>query len=66
MRLGHQRLGSPLRIRQLPRHERGKVLFDNLEVASDPPGKAFLSEFAKRTQEALSVALRGDDQLDLH
>src|SRR5689334_3148246 len=66
MRLGNEGLGSRIRACQLPRHERGEVLFDGLEVASDPPGKAFVSEFAKPTQEALSTSHCGRSQLNLH
>src|SRR5882757_3388681 len=66
MRLGDERSGSPIRVCQLPCHERGEVLFDGLKVASDPPGKAFVSKFAKPTQEALSTFLGGRNQPDLH
>src|ERR1700730_2607309 len=66
MRLGNERFGSPIRVCQLPCHERGEVLFGGLDVASDPPRKAFVSEFTKPTQEALSTPLRGRNQLDLH
>src|ERR1700730_4540479 len=66
MRRGNERFGSPTRVCQLPCHERGEVLFGGVKVASDPPGKAFVSEFAKPTQEALSISLRGRNQLDLH
>jgi hypothetical protein len=38
MRPGNQRFGSPIRVGQLLGHERGEVLFDGLEVASEPPG----------------------------
>src|SRR5450631_3313391 len=66
MRRGNERFGSEVRVRQLLCHERGEVPFDALEVASDPPGKAFVPEFTKPTQEALSATLRGRHQLDLH
>ena len=66
MRLRNDRFASPIRVCQLPCHERGEVLFGNLEVTSDPPGKSFVSKFTKPTQEALSTSLGGRNQLDLH
>src|SRR5260221_9345897 len=66
MRLGNDRFVPPIRVCQLPCHERGEILFGGLQVGSDPPGKAFVSEFTKPTQEALSISLRGRNQLDLH
>jgi len=66
MRLGNERFVPPIQVCQLPCHERGEVLFGGFKVASDPPGKAFVSEFTKRTQEALSISLRGRNQLDLY
>src|ERR1700683_5538596 len=66
MRLGNERFVPPIRVCQLPCHERGEVLFGGLKVASDPPGKAFVTEFTKPTQEALTISLRGRNQLDHH
>ena len=66
MRLGNDRFGSPIRVCQPLCYERGEVLFGALEVGAGPPGKAFVSEFTKPAQEALSTSLRRRNQLDLH
>src|SRR5450432_1403102 len=63
---GNERVGFPIRVCQLRGHERGEVPFDGLEVDSEVPGKAFVSEFTKPAQEALSIFLRRRKELDLH
>jgi hypothetical protein len=56
VRLGNELCCSRVRVFQLLCDERREVLLDGLEVASGPPEEAFASEFAERTQEALSIS----------
>ena len=66
MRAGNERLGRPVGVRQLPCHERGEVPLDGLEVDSEVPRKAFVPKAKESTQEALTIRLRGRNQLDSH
>src|SRR5437763_1705483 len=58
--------GHSVRVSELPGDEGGEVVFDDVEVAASPPGKAFALEFTKATQEALSTFLGRRNQLELH
>ena len=57
VRLWHERLGAPIRVQKLLRHEGGKVLSGDLEVAAEPPPKpSFWNSRSARTKVSRNLS----------